>query len=96
MRSAFLYRYDPDGNPYWYWTRPEKDVMNEAKKLARFAFYSHQSKPKHFYTNDAYHRTGILRQGRAVEQRMGGEAVARRRAEETASPEAVIHFVNSG
>ena len=30
MRSASLFRYDPDGNPYWYWTRPEKDVMNEA------------------------------------------------------------------
>ena len=56
MRSASLFRYDPDGNPYWYWTRPEKDVMNEVKKLARFAFYSLQSKPKHFYTSDEYYK----------------------------------------
>ena len=56
MRSSSLYRYDPDGNPYWYWARPEKEVLSEAKKLARFAFYSLQSKPKHFYTSDEYYK----------------------------------------
>ena len=56
IKAQSLYRYDPDGSPYWYWAKPEQDVLDEAKKLAKFAFYSLQSKPKHFYTSDEYYK----------------------------------------